>query len=178
MKKDIRKHVLSIIFVSIFLILMTTFVYLPNSQNLASALAFLNGQQAFYMEDVSTGLLLKDAVPIKDSEGLKIEPYTFRVVNNTKHNITYQIVFKNSTQKAEEQNLEVLDNKYLRYSISYDGDTNLEANTLPEDGVIATFTAFPNSKQLLNFRTWLDFNADDGAMGKMFTGIIELREVK
>lgn len=178
MKKDIRKHVLSIIFVSTFLILMTTFVYLPNSENLASALAFLNGEQSFYMEDISSGLLLKDAVPTKDSEGLEIEPYTFRVVNKTKHNITYQIVFKNNKEKAKEKGMEILDNKYLRYAISYDSDTNLEANTLPDDGVIATFTALPNSKQVLNFRMWLDYNSDDGAMGKMFVGTIELREIK
>ena len=178
MKNDIRKHVLSIVFVSLFLILMTTFVYLPNSENMASALAFLNGEQSFYMEDVSTGLLLKDAVPTKDSKGLEIEPYTFRVVNKTKHNITYQIVFKNNEEKAKEKGMEVLDNKYLRYAISYNTDTNIEANTLPEDGVLGTFTALPNSKQLVDFRMWLDYNADDGAMDKIFIGTIEVNEVK
>lgn len=178
MKKDIRKHILSIVFVSTFLIIMTAFVYLPSSENMASALAFLNGQQSFYMEDISNGLSLKDALPTRDSKGLEMEPYTFRVVNKSNKNKKYQIIFKNNYEKANLNGMEVLDNKYLRYVLSDSDDTNLEVNTLPEDGIIATFTALPNSMQTFNFRMWLDYNADNGAMGKMFVGTIELREIK
>ena len=66
MKKDIKKRLFSIIAVSTFLIVMTTFVYLPQQTNLLSALAFLQDEQAFYMEDLSEGVLLKSAVPTKE----------------------------------------------------------------------------------------------------------------
>ena len=178
MKKDILKHILSIVFVSVFLVLMTTFVYLPNHNNLVSALSFLSNEQSFYMEDVSSGLLLKDSVPMEDSKGLEIEPYTFRVVNNTNHNITYKILFKNNIEKIEATNLEALDSKYLRYSISTINDTNLEANSLNEDGVLVVFTALPHSKQEFNFRMWLDYNSDNNAMGKAFIGSLALEEIK
>ena len=178
MRKDIRKHVLSIVFVSIFLVLVTTFVYMPNHNTLVSAMAFLRNEQSFYMEDVTSGLLLKDSVPMEDSKGLSIDPYTFRVVNNTNHNITYKIVFKNNKEKALASNLEVLDNKYLRYSISNTNDTDLEAKTLNDDCVLATYTALPLSKQEFNFRMWLDYNSDSEAMGKIFIGSLEVVEVK
>ena len=178
MKKDIRKHVISIVFVSLFLIFMTAFVYLPQHENLVSALSFLSNEQSLYMEDVSSGLLLKDSVPMQDSKGLKIEPYTFRVVNNTNHNITYKIVFKNNKEKVEASGLEVLPSKYLRYSISNITDNNLEANSLNEDGILAVFTALPHSKQEFNFRMWLDYNSDSEAMGKAFIGALALVEVK
>ena len=178
MNKEIRKSIFSIIFVSIFLIVMTTFVYLPNQKNLVSAFAFLNQEQRFYMEDISEGILLKSAQPVKDSEGLKNDPYVFQVVNNSNKNITYNIVFKNNKDKAKEQGKEVLPSHYLRYSVSDSKDTNLEAKTLSEDGILLTTTIPPKSKQVFNFRMWLDYNSDNGAMGKIFIGTMAVEEVK
>ena len=178
MKKEIRNRLLSIIAVSTFLIVMTTFVYVPRQTNLLSALSFLNQQQSFYMVDVSEGLLLKNAVPTKDSEGVEIDPYTFKVVNNTNKNITYNIIFKNNSEKAEERGKEVLANKYLRYVVSDSEDTNLEVKTLSDDGILLTTTITPNTEQVFNFRMWLDYNADDGAMNKIFVGTILVEEVK
>ena len=178
MKKEIRKHVLSIIFVSIFLVLSTTFIYLPNRINLVSALAFLSNEQSFYMEDISEGVLLKDAYPMKDDEGLKTEPYTFRVVNNSKKNITYKIIFKNNEEKAKSSGKQVLDNKYLRYSISDESNNNIEVKTLSDNSVLLETTITPGSKQVFNFRMWLDYDADEGAMDKIFIGTREVQEVK
>ena len=118
MNKEIRKRLFSIAFVSTFLILMTTFVYLPSQENLSSAFAFLNNQKAFYMHDVTKGVLLHNAIPTKDSEGLENDPYTFEVVNNTNKNITYNIVFKNNEEKAKEKGMEILPSKYLRFALS------------------------------------------------------------
>ena len=178
MKKDIKKRLFSIIAVSTFLIVMTTFVYLPQQTNLLSALAFLQDEQAFYMEDLSEGVLLKSAVPTKDSEGLENDPYKFQVVNKSNKNITYQIVFKNNEEKAKERGKEVLPSHYLRYSVSDSNDTNLEVKTLSDDGILVTTTITPHSTEVFNFRMWLDYNADDGAMDKIFIGTIEVNEVK
>ena len=178
MKKEIKRRILSIIAVSTFLIIMTTFVYLPNQENLLSALAFLQDEQAFYMEDLSEGVLLKSAVPTKDEDGLKNDPYTFQVVNKSNKNITYQVLFKNNAEKAKARGKEVLPSHYLRYSVSDGNDTNLEAKTLTDDGVLITTTITPHSTQVFNFRMWLDFNADDGAMDKTFIGTIEVNEIK
>ena len=178
MKKEIVNRLLSIITVSLFLIVVTTYVYLPNSKNLSGALAFLNHEKSFYMQDVTSGVLLKDATCVKDSEGLTYEPYSFKVVNNTNKNITYKIVFKSDKEKALEKGMEILPNKYLRYAISDINDTNLEANTLSDDGVLLTTTITPHSTVKFNFRMWLDYDADEGAMDKIFIGTLEVKEVK
>lgn len=178
MNKEIRNRLFSIIAVSTFLIIMTTFVYLPRQTNLLSALAFLNQEQSFYMEDLSEGLLLKSAVPTKDSEGLKIDPYTFQVVNNSNKNITYNIVFKNNEEKAKERGKEVLPSHYLKYAVSLDNNSNLEVKTLSDDGILLTTTITPHSKQVFNFRMWLDYNADEGAMNKIFIGSLAVEEIK
>ena len=103
MNKEIRNRIFSIIAVSTFLIIMTTFVYLPRQTSLLSALAFLKQEQSFYMEDLSEGLLLKSAIPTKDEAGLNNDPYRFQVVNNSNENITYQIIFKNNEELAKEK---------------------------------------------------------------------------
>lgn len=178
MKKEIRNRLLSILGVSTFLILMTAFVYIPNNESMAAALGFINQVKNFYMEDLSEGVLLKNAIPVTDSEGLENDPYSFQVVNNSNKNITYNIVFKNNEEKAKERGKEVLPSKYLRYAISDSNDTNLEAKTLTDDGILLTTTITPHSKVVFNFRMWLDFNSDEGAMDKIFIGTIELEEVK
>lgn len=178
MKKEIINRLLSIITVSLFLIVVTTYVYLPNNKNLSSALAFLNHEKSFYMQDVTSGVLLKDATAVEDSEGLSYDPYTFKVVNNTNKNITYKIVFKSDIEKAKAKGKEILPNKYLRYSISNINDTNLEANTLSDDGILLTTTITPHSTVTFNFRMWLDYNCDEGAFDKIFVGKIAIEKVK
>ena len=178
MKKEIINRLLSIITVSLFLIVATTYVYLPNSKNLSSALAFLNHEKSFYMQDITKGVLLNNAVPVKDSEGLENDPYTFKVVNNSNKNITYNIVFRNDEEKAKAKGMELLPNKYLRYSVSNANATNLEGKTLSNDGILLTTTITPHSEQVFDFRMWLDYNSDDGAFDKIFIGSIAIEEVK
>ena len=110
MKKEIINRLISIITVSLFLIVVTTYVYLPNSKNLSGALAFLNHEKSFYMQDVTSGVLLKDATAVEDSKVLEYDPYTFKVVNNTNKNITYKIVFKSDIEKAKSRGKERLPN--------------------------------------------------------------------
>ena len=178
MDKEIRKNILSIIFVSIFLVVMTVYVYLPKQKNLLSAFAFIGQQQSFYMEDLSDGVLLRSAVPIKDSEGIKNQPYTFRVVNNTDREITYNIILKNDKYKIIDQGKEPLSSKYIKYAISDTMDSNCEIKNLTENGILLTTTIKPYSKDTFNFRMWLDYDAGVDAMNKMFIGTIEVKNVK
>lgn len=176
--KEIRKLIYSILGISLFLIVMTTFVYLPKQETLLSSLAFLQNQNRFYMEDISSGILLKDATPVSDEVGLSYEPYRFKVINNSTSDITYRIIFENNQEKIEAQGKEVLPNKYLRYSLKVGNNTVIEPTTLSEDGILYTTTIPSNSEIVFEFRMWLDYNADNGAMNKTFIGKIELEEIK
>lgn len=176
-KKEIRSRIFSIISVSLFLIIMTTFVYLPKQESLLSSLAFLQSAQRFYMKDLSSGILLHDATPTKDSKALEYEPYRFQVINTSKSDITYQIVFKSDVDKAKERGKEILPYRYLRYSLSDISGTLVEPSTLSEDGILYTTTIKADSVETIDFRMWLDWDADNGAMDKIFIGRIEIKEV-
>lgn len=177
-KKEMRKHILSIICISTFLIIMTTFVYIPKQENLLSSLAFLQNQRNFYMKDLSSGILLHDAIPTKDSKALKNEPYRFEVVNNSNSDITYQIIFRNNEERAKENGKEVLPNHYLRYSLSNNNTSLAEPTNLSDDGILYTTTIKANSTETFDFRMWLDYEADNGAMNKIFIGKIEIVEIE
>ena len=177
-KKEVRKHILSIISVSLFLIIATTFVYIPKQENLLSSLAFLQNQQRFYMEELSTGILLKNAIPTSDQKGLENEPYRFKVVNNSNKDITYTIVFYNNEEKAVAKGKEVLPNRYLRYNLVKDSNSVVEPTNLKEDGVLYTTTIKANTTAVFEFKMWLDYNADNGAMNKVFIGTVGIEELK
>jgi len=177
-KKERRNHIFSIIGVSLFLIIMTIFVYLPKQENLLSSLAFLQNEKRFYMEDLSNGILLHDAIPTRDSKAQNNDSYRFQVVNNSDNVITYQIIFKNNEVKAKSQGKEVLPNHYLRYNLTSNGDILVEPSNLSDDGILYNATIKANSSQIFEFRMWLDYNADDGAMNKIFIGKISVEELK
>lgn len=177
-KKEIRSRILSIISVSLFLIIMTTFVYLPKQENLLSSFAFLQREQSFYMKELTSGILLHDAYPMQDSTALKNDPYSFQIINNTNKTITYQIIFKNNEEKAKAKGKEVLPNHYLRYSLIENNNNLVEPTNLTDDGILYTATIKPNTTETYDFRMWLDFNADNGAMNKIFIGTIEVKEIE
>ncbi len=175
--KEIRKTIISIISVSLFLLVTTTFVYLPKQETLLSSLAFLQNQKRFYMQDLSSGILLKDAVPVSDSKGLKNGPYTFKVVNNSNSKIPYKIIFKNNKEKVSKTGREVLPNKYLRYTIKENNNNYIEPLNLTDNGIIYETTIDANSSSTFEFKMWLDYNSDNEAMDKAFVGKIEIEEI-
>lgn len=177
-KKEIRKHIISIVVVSFLLIFSTAFIYLPKQENLVSALAFLQMQKGFYMEELSSGILLKDASPVLDEYGIKNDPYSFKVINDTNSDVTYKIVFKNNEEKAKARGMEVLPNRYLRYNLVSEGKELVTPSTLSDDGILYVATVKANSSQTFDFRMWLDYEADNGAMNKIFIGKVAIEEIK
>lgn len=177
-KKEVRKHIISIISVSLFLIIMTTFVYLPKQENLLSSLAFLQMQRNFYIEELTEAILLRDAAPTRDSKALENDPYRFKVVNNTNKDITYQIIFKSDEEKAREKGKELLPHKYLRYVLYETGSKEIIPTTLSDDGILYEATIPSHSEIVFEFKMWLDYDADNGAMNKIFIGRVELERIE
>ena len=176
-RKEVEKHILSIIFVSIFLVLSTVLVYFPKQENLASSLAFLKTKNLFYLEDLSSGILLKNASCVKDETGLQQEPYQFKIVNRSNHDISYQILFHIDKEEIESLGKEALANKYLRYTLKEGTKEYLEPHNLTEDGILYTAVIPKQSETVFSFKMWLDYNADNDAMGKVLIGNIQIERI-
>lgn len=181
MKKDIRKeiwsHLMSIAFIIVFLVVGTIYVYYPTKSNLVSSFTFLKNKQSVYIEDISSGIKLAQAYPISDEEGLQATTYEFKIVNNTDHDVKFELIFKNQLDKVRERGLDALDCKYLRYSIK-ENNNQTEVNELPSSQIIYESSIPANSEITYNFGLWLgENNFDDAAMGKTFIGQMEVQEI-
>lgn len=180
MDKIINKNIIScigsIIFVIIFLVVSTIFIYYPNKQALLSSYTFLKNQEKFYLEELSDGIKLADAFPISDEEGISTDSYRFKIVNNSDEDIHYQLLFKNQIDKIKERNLVPLSAKYLRYSIQKTS-SDIKIDSLPESEIIYDATIPANSEAVFYFRIWLGENFDEEAMGKTFVGQMEVVEI-
>ncbi len=172
-----KKHIISILVVSTFLILSTTFVYFPKQENFVSSLAFLHQVNSFYMEDLSSGILLKNTSCVKDEKGLQQDPYQFKVVNQTNQEITYRIVFHKDFEKINQQGKEALENHYLRYTLKEGEQAYLEPQNLNDDGILYETTIPKRSEVVYDFKMWLDYDADNGAMNKLLIGNIEIERI-
>lgn len=175
-KRENIKSILSIISVSFFLIFMTCSVYLPKRLILLSSFAFLQNQKDFYIEDLSKGILLKDIIPVTDDIGLQYDPYQFRVVNNSDSKVVYQIVFSKNVTKTEINEKNILSNKYLKFSLNSLSNKLVEPTILPDDGIIYKASIDAHSQEIFEFRMWLDWDADNGAMNKIFAGKVEINK--
>lgn len=176
--KEIIKRSISIISILTFLLVMTMYYYVPKKDQLLSSMAFLQNSYKLSIQDVTTGILLKDATPVLDEVGMNNDPYTFKVINKSNKAVTYKIVFNNNKEKVTQKGKEVLDNKYLRYTIQEENNDYQNPSNLTEDGLIYTATINPRSEVVFNFKMWLDYDADNGAMNKVFIGTIALEEIK
>lgn len=174
--KNIISHIGSIIFVIIFLLISTIFVYYPNKQALLSSYTFLKNQENFYLEELSDGIKLAEAFPISDEEGINTDLYQFKIVNNSDKEIHYQLLFKNQLDKIEARNLMPLSAKYLRYSIQKKS-SDIKIDTLPESEIIYDDIIPANSEVVFDFRIWIGENFDIEAMGKTFIGQMEVVEI-
>lgn len=176
-KREKRKYILSIISTLLFLIFVTCFIYFPKKEIILSSFAFLQNQKNFYMEDLSQGISLNNAIPVSDEIGIQYDPYRFKVVNNSASEITYQIVFKSNDSKMNIQQKDILSNEYLRFSLNCQDDILVEPNTLFENGILYTTTIGAYSEKTFEFRMWLDWNSDNNAMNKIFIGKIEIDKI-
>lgn len=172
--EESRKLVLSIILVSLFLIFMTCFVYLPKQENLLSSLAFIQNQKSFYLKDLSQGILLNDAIPVPDEVGMQYQPYRFKVVNSSNSEINYRIIFRNNDSKMNIKQEDLLSNQYLRISLNNNEGLLVNPVSLSENGVIYTTTIRAHEEEVFELRMWLDWNSDNNAMDKIFVGKIEV----
>ncbi len=111
-KKVILHYSLSIVFVSIFLILSTCFIFLPRQKDMMASLSYLGKMNALSFEEKSDNFALAYNFPISDEIGKTIPAYEFQVSNNGNEKVKYQLTFTTGTTKDK------VDANAIRYMIN------------------------------------------------------------
>ena len=144
-------------------------VFVQENENVIISDCF---EVSFESEEESA-IYLNKAYPMKESEGIKLKPYVFRLKNVCSSASQYQI------------NLEVLANsnmpdKVLRTKINEEGSMLLTNEVEPITGEraykIGEGTLYPKEEKEFEFRVWMDEETkiEDNAMEKTFRGKISV----
>lgn len=117
---------------------------------------------------LSDGILLKNAIPTSDSNGLKTQAYTFTLENESTKSVKYKIYLDDI---ALEENKVRLPDKYIKYSITKNEDTTTNLlNTIGENPnrILDEDTLDGKTKNHYTLRILMDKTADMSVMGNVF----------
>lgn len=126
-------------------------------------------------DEASSGILLKEAIPVSDEKGLTTDAYTFTLKNTGPTALYYTIYLDDVALEVGETRM--LD-KYVKYSLTKNANENVLAlltsigenpNRIIDTGIIEG----NNTINTYDLRVWIDQDADTGVMGTIF--LAELR---
>ncbi len=122
----------------------------------------------------SNDISLVSAVPISESEGVQLTPYTFTIKNVCNKTVQYDI-------NLEKLNGSTLDDKYLRIMLNNDDsfiyNSKEEVSSFINENTISSRNIYTgklrkNEEKTYNLRLWLDADADIEAAEKDFNSKI------
>mgnify|MGYP002766520571 FL=1 len=121
-----------------------------------------------YLKD-DTNLTLNGAYPISDEDGLKSEPYTFKITNSGSLNASYKVRIVDDQDIINEDKCQdkLLSKSIIKISINDEEPVLLE-NLQKSDFTVASGTL--NSKGTIDYkiRIWIDESATNTVLGKHF----------
>ncbi len=139
------------------------FIYYKEGQK-NNQLTTGNFQVTFQEE--SGAIVLRNAYPMKDEEGIALDPYIFSVENKGNIAAKYQI-------SIVEDESNTLNRSNLRYELKKQGEEGTISNL--DDLVIKdNITLEGLQKDTYELRIWLDENTGNEAMGKTWKGKVQV----
>ena len=121
-----------------------------------------------YLKDESN-LTLNGAYPISDEDGLKMEPYTFKITNSGSLNGSYKVKIVDDQDMINEDKCQnnLLSKSVIKVSINDEVPFLLE-NLKDSDFTVVSGTL--NSKGTIDYkvRIWIDESATNTVLGKHF----------
>ncbi len=144
--------------------------------NFGLSLTDING----FEEEEGYGINLENALPITDEEGLKTEAYQFVVTNTGNIPASYKL-------KLVDDKENTLNDQYIKYNLVEENYLKTKENTHYRGGLYNTepkllntlnnrvldeITILPGEKIEYTLNLWLDYDADNNAMNKEFSGKI------
>lgn len=173
-KKEIFKRLKSILFVSLFLVFSTVFVFMPNNTEMVGALSFLTRVNSISVSAISEELSLSYNFPISDEIGPKTDAYHFEVENMLNAKNKYNIVFQTGALDDPTK----LDNCAVKYMLYKDDVLIKDVTTLSDDGIILTDEIDSNSVVKYSLKFWISDDAECKLFGKTFAAGISVDVVK
>ena len=138
------------------------------------------GSLSLVLDDsMSGGITIEHAIPLMDEEGRKIEGYTFTLENKGTIDSDFTIYLDDLAIKEGQERLK---DDYVKYYITRDGrdkgigllsSAGENPNRVLDSGEIS-----PGEKYTYILRIWIDYDAPNEAMGKVFKGQLRVEAIQ
>ncbi len=168
MNKEVKFRLKRIISVSIFLI-VATILWMDTNKVNGESLALYNDMNQLNFVELSNGVNLQNAYPVKDEQGLLNDSYNFAIVNNNNMNESYTIYFDNQLDDTVKQ----LPYSCIRYQVVKNNEIFISATTLNSDGVLFTDNVVTENDYELKF--WINNSCGNEVMGSSFNAKVALK---
>jgi len=167
-KKDL---IFRIIFLTLFIIFSTIFVYMPKKAEFAGAMAFLSSMDFISIEEVTDGIVFTYPYPVNDEVGMTSKDTIFKVKNYDDKKIEYKIKIESFEQY---ENVDYISVDKLRYSYRINDGDYSEPSNIKKDGVLDVRTIDKDSNNTYYFKFWLDANNGNSVYGSSINVAISL----
>lgn len=131
-----------------------------------------------FLQDTANVINLNGAYPTMDSEGLKLEPYTFKLSNTGSLNAAYKIKIVNDDEIIAEDGCQnnLLQTSFIKVSINGEEPFILE-DKAGTDYVVVEGVASPSQISEYNIRIWIADTAGNESLGRHYHGKIVVDSV-
>ena len=121
-------------------------------------------------------IVLINAIPIEDSEGLKNDAYNFSVINNGNTDLKYTIYLEDDSEAKNScgTDCELIPYNFVKYNLSSDITSSKTSNLSSSSTELYTGTIKSKATDKFNLRVWLSIDADNTAMNKYYFGKIKV----
>ena len=179
--KSQKKKILVIVsYIMVFLVtvILTSFAWLYIVKYGEKDMNIVVGDIELVLNETNEGIQLVDTIPTYDDEGKEGDPYTFTLKNNSKIPLYYTlgVVDDEEAISACETdsggNCELLDSRDVRYELKM-GDRTF-TGTLSDSYIISYGIIDPLEEVDCELRIWLNINAKNEAIGKVFLGKLKV----
>ena len=175
--KDKKKILIIILIIVIVLIIGISYAFLftklEGNNNIVKV-----GKLDLVLNEKSETINIADVLPTYDDDGKSSDPYTFSLVNNSTIPLYYTLSLKydedalSVCETTEGETCEALDPRDIRYEVKM-GENTITGG-LSDSSVI--YYGIINENETIDgeLRVWLNINAENDAMGKVFIGKISV----
>ena len=172
--KNNKRKVIIILFVLLIVIIGISYAWLKMTVFGQKDVGIVVGNIDLVLNEPGEGIQLVNTIPTYDDEGKKESPYTFSLKNESKIDLYYTISLVDDEEAlsncrtTDGSACKLLDPRDIRYELKLGNKTftgSLSDSSIINYGVIGVNEIIDGE-----LRVWLNINATNEAMGKVFLG--------